>query len=101
MGSEIFFHTARNNICFFKFRDDLLPEVQIENVVFPAVWRAGESQARRRIVERRRHIGAVVVPIGPPVGGAGRKLIVVLIGVEQPHTSETTRRDAVVEVIAG
>ncbi len=85
----------------FKFRHNLLPEVQIEYVVFPAVRRAGESQARRCIVKRRRHIRAIVVPIGPPVGGAGREFIVVLIGVEQPDAGETTRRDAIVKIVAG
>ena len=75
--------------------DEKVPEVEIQHVILPAVGRAGESQARRHVVEGGGHVGAVVVAVGPPIGGAGVIFVVIVVGIEQPHTSEAAGGDPV------
>ena len=79
--------------------DEVVVEVDVDGVVLPVVRRPREPEAAGLVVEGRGHVLAVVVPVGPVVGGARGVAVVVLLGVEEPHAGEAAAADPVVHVV--
>ncbi len=79
--------------------DEKVIEVEVQHVVLPSVGRAGKPETGRHVVKSGRHVGAVVVPVGPPVGGPHIHFVVILVRVDNPDAGEAAGRDSIVKVV--